>query len=365
MKIRGKFIWLCVSTLLGLGLLSGSVLSASSSWARVLQTNKAEQNIKGDAQTSGDWVTDIVTGGISQDGLRLYLPAVSLNEDFNSFTFAVTSDIHQFAGSGEYDNSSYFRGAVEAIADHSLSAFMVTAGDMDPPANVLWTVDQVLGSSYRWYPLVGNHDTDSAAYTQWLRAFDYGTVQPGPFGCPKTTYSFDYGNTHFVMLNVYCDLAGEDATYGDIPDHLYNWLVTDLQATQKEHILVFGHEPAYPLPDVDTGRVRHEGDSLDADPVHRDRFWNLLVSEGVTAYICGHTHNYSLENFNGVWQLNEGITSGLGDVEVPGTFSLIHIDGPVVTYETYRDDMNGGPYTLRYQGFLDSGQTIYQPKMSQ
>ena len=364
MKISGRIVWLCAATLLGLGLLPGGVIAASDAWARAVQTNRVEQNLKGATQTSGYWVTDIVTSGTTEDGQRLYLPVVNLNEDFNSFTFAVASDIHKFAGP-YYDSSSYFRGAVEAIAAHSLSAFIVSPGDMDPPENVLWTINQVLGSGYRWYPFLGNHDTDSADYMQWLRTFDYGTVQPGPFGCPKTTYSFDHGNTHFVMLNVYCDLAGEDATYGDIPDHLYNWLVTDLQATQKEHILVFGHEPAYPLPDADTGRVRHLGDSLDADPVHRDRFWNLLVSEGVTAYICGHTHNYSLENFNGVWQLNVGIASGLGDSEVPSTFSLIYVDGPAISYETYRDDMYGGPYTLRYQGFLESGQPIYLPKTSQ
>jgi hypothetical protein len=197
----------------------------------------------------------------------------------------------------------------------------------------------------------------------WLRAYDYGAVHPGPAGCLETTYSFDYGNAHFVMLNEYCDVAGDDVTDGDIPDHLYNWLVADLDATSMEHIFVFGHEPAYPQADADNGRLRHETDSLNTQETRRDRFWNLLRSRGVVAYICGHTHNYSLVNVNGVWQLDVGHARGLGDTEARSTFSYIHVAGPIVTYETYRDDANGGAYTLMHKGLLE-GFPFYVPLMS-
>jgi hypothetical protein len=197
----------------------------------------------------------------------------------------------------------------------------------------------------------------------WLRAYNYGAVKPGPSGCPETTYSFDYGNAHIVMLNEYCDTAGDTATVGDIPDHLYNWLVADLNATHQENIFVIGHEPAYPQPDADNGRLRHESDSLNQYAADRDRFWNLLKSKRVVAYICGHTHNYSLVKINGLWQMDVGHARGLGDTGARSTFSLVHVDGSKTTYETYRDDQNGGSYTLQYSGVLANWEHIYLPAL--
>jgi hypothetical protein len=275
-----------------------------------------------------------------------------MGADSAVFTFAVTADMREYSGQG-YDTPQYFRGAVESIAAHSSSAFMISPGDIDPPWDVHWTITRTLGSNYIWYPVVGNHETETPSDMVWLRAYDYAGVQTGPNGCPETSYSFDYANAHFAILNEYCDETGDNVTDGDIPDHLYNWLAADLGATTQEHIFVVGHEPAYPQPDADNGRLRHETDSLNAHAARRDRFWSLLRNEGVTAYICGHTHNYSLVNVNRVWQLDAGHARGMGDTGAPSTFSLIHVDGPIVTYETYRDDTNGGPYTLVHKGLLE------------
>ncbi|TET55148.1 MAG: hypothetical protein E3J64_00725, partial [Anaerolineales bacterium] len=161
------------------------------------------------------------------------------------FTIAITSDQRYYSGPS-YDSSSYFRGACEAIAAAGETALMVSPGDIDPVEDVHWTITQTLGVTYTWYPVVGNHElpgNGTEVYTganmDYLRAYDYGMVNIGPSGCPTTTYSFDYENVHLVMLNEYCDSDGYTATVGDIPDHLYNWLATDLAATDREHILVF------------------------------------------------------------------------------------------------------------------------------
>jgi len=302
--------------------------------------------------------------------LTIGVGASGRETDSDRFTFAVTADMRGFAGPGAYDTSQYFRGAVEAIADLGDTAFMVSPGDIDPPSGVLWTITRTLGVTYTWYPVVGNHELPlqgnepyTGANMIWLRGYDYGDVNPGPTGCPTTTYSFDYQNAHFIMLNEYCDAAGDTATDGDVPDHLYNWLVADLGAAQQPHIFVFGHEPAYPQPDADNGRERHMDDSLNAHPDNRDRFWNLLKDEGVVAYICGHTHNYSAVNVEGVWQLDAGHARGLGDTGARSTFILIRVDGPVVTFETYRDDYQGGPYTLMHGGVL-AGSRIFLPLLA-
>jgi hypothetical protein len=274
------------------------------------------------------------------------------------FVFAVTADMRYFSGP-TYHSLQYFRGAAEAIADVGSSAFMVSPGDIDPTTDVMWTITQTLGIIYTWYPVVGNHELPgqgdepyAGANMDWLRSYDYGTVNPGPSGCPETTYSFDYGNAHFVMLNEYCDSGGDIVTDGDIPDHLYDWLVTDLNSTDKTHIFVFGHEPAYPQPDADNGRARHVGDSLDKYTTNRDRFWSLLQSKNVLAYICGHTHGFSATRIDGVWQLDAGHARGKGDIGARSTFVLVCVDDPVVTFDAYRDDANGGPYTRMHTGTL-------------
>jgi predicted phosphodiesterase len=274
-----------------------------------------------------------------------------------TFTFVVTADNRNYTGPGVYDTSQYFRGAMEAIALQGGGDWMISPGDIDPPANSYWTITSTLGTDYLWYPAVGNHELPGAgseafygANMDWLRSYDYdpngsGTppdiVNIGPSGCPTTTYSFDYENAHFVMLNEYCDIGGDTATDGDIPDHLYEWLAADLAATAKPIIFVFGHEPAYPQPDADNGRLRHLGDSLDKYTAHRDRFWNLLKDERVLVYVCGHTHNYSIIQIDDMWQLDVGHARGAGDTGAPSTFVMIHVDGSIVTYDTYRDTHDG------------------------
>ena len=117
-------------------------------------------------------------------------------------------------------------------------------------------------------------------------------------------------------------------------------------------MFVFGHEPAYPQPDAETGRERHVGDSLDAYPARRDRFWDLLRAYDVRAYICGHTHNYSAVRIDGVWQLDTGHARGKGDRGAPSTFIVVRVDGDRALFQTYRDDMAGGPYSLTDWGLL-------------
>lgn len=288
----------------------------------------------------------------------------------NSFAFAVAADMREYAGPGRYDTPQYFRSAAEAIAALD-AAFLVAPGDMDPVPGVHWTITQTLGATYTWYPIVGNHElpgqgdeSSFGANMRYLRAFDYGAVNPGPTGCPTTTYSFDYGNAHFVMLNEYCDAAGDTATNGDVPDHLYNWLAADLSSTDMEHIFVFGHEPAYPQPDADNGRLRHEYDSLNEHPANRDRFWDLLRNRGVTAYICGHTHNYSAAQMDGVWQIDVGHARGLGDPDARSTFVMVYINDGLVRFHAYRDDAKGGAYALRHVGYLSPAHRMRFPLLA-
>jgi hypothetical protein len=297
------------------------------------------------------------------------LPSPGGRAGSEPFTFVVTADVRTYAGSGQYDTPQFFRGACEASDSLGGTAFMVSPGDVDPPAGVGWTIEQYLGQEYPWYPVVGNHETETPEDMEWLRGYDYdrngdtppNLVNVGPSGCQETTYSFDYANSHFVVLNEYCDGTSDTGTSGDVVDALYDWLVDDLSNTAQTHTFVFGHEPAYPQPDADNGRLRHESDSLNAHPANRDRFWSLLRDEGVVAYICGHTHNYSAVQIDGVWQLDAGHARGLGDTDAPSTFILVHVNGDLVTFETYRDDASGGSYALAHSGVLTAPVRVSLP----
>jgi hypothetical protein len=155
----------------------------------------------------------------------------------------------------------------------------------------------------------------------------------GPTSCFDTTYAFDRGDAHFVVLNVYCDSDGEARTDGDISPELYRWLAADLADNRRPWVFVFGHEPAFPQPDATWGTQRHVGDSLDKYPARRDAFWALLASRRVTAYVHGHAHQYARLLRSGVWQIDAGIARGAGKHD---TFLRVAVDAERVTFSSWR-----------------------------
>ncbi len=236
-----------------------------------------------------------------------------------SFRFTVTSDPH--LQPANYDK------VLAAMQRHSggPGEFQVVVGDLcdkpgQTPQALRDRVDARFGREARWFAVMGNHDaamaTQSEAMTWRRDEFNAGHggrpplrtqagVRPGPPGCEETTYSWDQGNAHFVVLNPYWDggtAPGSDAGRGedgDVGPALLAWLERDLAANTKPFVFVFGHEPAFP-------RYRHVGDSLDRHPENRDAFWRLLARHGVQAYFCGHVHSYFKEQRDGVWQICDG-----------------------------------------------------------
>ena len=61
----------------------------------------------------------------------------------------------------------------------------------------------------------------------WLRIFNRdgntlpNIVNVGPAGCAETTYSFDYGNAHFVVLNEYFDGSSDVGADGEVWFYTY------------------------------------------------------------------------------------------------------------------------------------------------
>lgn len=281
---------------------------------------------------------------------------VDVETDDIDFSFCAAADMREYTG----DDIDYFRGMCEAVDSLGPGEFMVSPGDIDPPADVLTTIQTYIDIDYLWYPVVGNHEAETADDMIWLRNYNPGgntlphVVNTGPQGSEETCFSFDYHDAHFVVLNQYYDGSSDTGSNGDVVDDLHSWLVADLEANDKPVVFVFGHEPAYPQPDEESGRMRHEYDSLNQHPVNRDRFWATLKDHRITAYICGHTHNYSTVKIDDVWQMDVGHARGRGDLGARSTFVLIDVmkDGRVC-FNTFRLDLARGTYVLASRGQLD------------
>jgi hypothetical protein len=217
-------------------------------------------------------------------------------------------------------------------------AFFIMVGDFDPPSVTDQDLRAAFGAETIWYPVVGNHEAETGEEMAWVRDRYRHLpfiVRQGPPGSETTTFSFDYGSAHFVVLNEYFTGESDHAGNGDVCDALYAWLKADLDATDQPAIFVIGHEPAYP-------KHRHVGNSLDADPANRDRFWKLLNQRGVIAYFCGHTHTYSRLRQGSrdwpavTWQVDVGNMGQAGRQ----TFVSVAVTDAAVTFDAYRGTPN-------------------------
>jgi hypothetical protein len=266
-----------------------------------------------------------------------------------AFSFIVTADVREFTAP-RYPGEEYFLGVCNGIQKVGAGDFMLSPGDIDPPAAIRATLDASFGADYPWIPVVGNHEAETPEDMTWLRAWGRGPipglVSRGPAGTEETTFSFDYGPAHFVVLNQYFDGKTDYRGKGDVIDPLYEWLKADLENNRNKLLFVVGHEPITPLPDMDNGRMRHEKDCLNAYPENARRFHQLLVEQKVTAYLCAHTHNASVTNMAGVWQIDAGHARGKGDPGAPSTFLKFQVTRSEVHVEFFRDLDKSGAYAL-------------------
>jgi hypothetical protein len=266
-----------------------------------------------------------------------------------NFSFIVAGDMRDYVHS---TNSSEreFDGACEAMKSAGPGEFMVLPGDFDPPGPVRATLDQFLGTNYTCYFAVGDHERQTPASMTWFRHWGAGNiphlVRRGPPGAETTEYSFDFGNSHFAVLSDFFD-GTNDAAKPDVSDATIAWLEQDLEATHRPLIWIVSHKPIECFPDMDSGRLRHQGDSLITDPGRREQFVELLKKFHATALLCGHTHGSSIQKVDGLWQCDSGHARGAGDPGAPSTFLKIRVAGTNAWVDVYRADRNGMNYKLR------------------
>jgi hypothetical protein len=237
-------------------------------------------------------------------------------------------------------------------ADMPAPVFVENTGDFDHTRQMEAIMDSALGTDFVWFPTVGNHEIDALYDFECVRdtlvpALPW-IVDSGPTGSVNTSYSWDYGDGHFVAANCYWDgnpSAGHDyVTDGNAPQELRDWIEADLISTSKPHKFVFIHEPPYP-------EVRHVGDSLDKYPANRDSLVVMLDRNGVEALFVGHDHYYhhdvSSEHplLGDVHQVDSGQLQGPGSGGDGSTIIYVKVDGDTATYKAYRST-TGMPFSL-------------------
>jgi 3',5'-cyclic AMP phosphodiesterase CpdA len=271
------------------------------------------------------------------------LPAIAGAPGAELLAFSVAADMRSYLGPFHANTAKEFRAALDALGAAGPGAFLLSPGDIDPPYDgdpltddVHAAVQEKLGLGFPWYPVVGNHEAETPGDMSGLRSYPVGTqyggatdFRAGPPNAVETCFSFSAGGARFIAINEYYDGISDTGPFpgaseaGRIHPSLYAWLESELAYADTlgpDYLFVVGHEPVYPLPDEATGRLRHRGDSLD---IHKEEvlaFVDLLKAYDVTAYLCGHTHDYSAALVDGVVQIDAGHARGTGDPGAPSTF---------------------------------------------
>lgn len=183
------------------------------------------------------------------------------------------------------------------------------------------------------YAAQGNHDRTGKekADAVWQNVFSKFPAN-GPAGFSRLVYSFDFENSHFIVL------ASDKPKEHIINNVQRDWLEKDLSNNAKENTFVFFHEPAYPA----NSKI---GESLDVNAGDRDALWNILKNHKVTAVFSGHEHIQSRRKVNGLYQFGFGNTESFDHLppkpgiteyfHVGPAFGLVKIEGKKITVETY------------------------------
>jgi len=241
--------------------------------------------------------------------------------------FSMTSDGHP----SNFPGFDFTLNVMTQIPDGP-GSFMISAGDNESLDVTRDMITTTFGSSFGWYPVMGNHDIPF-----WvLKDHDYdgqgnGPVNPGPVGAQNSIYSFDAGPVHIVAINEYWDGANgpEALYYPDIVPETQAWLENDLANNDKKWTLVVGHAHAHPQPDEDWGDGFSWTDTgLNRYPARRDLFWKTLEDYDVMAYVHGHTHRFShtVPPGSDVWEVSLGRATsadGEGFNQTRNTFVIV------------------------------------------
>ena len=246
-------------------------------------------------------------------------PEVGVKTDFRFFS---TGDTRNSGGDGfcYYGDINY---AIDKFYENEgeKPAFEINLGDIVSTGTDLesWKVfyDDIKTHAPT-YPLmisIGNHELGGDLGVNYQYFMDYPVY-----------YSFDYGNAHFLMMNVFDGIIGNIAGAKQI-----KWIREDLEANKdKKWLIVSGHIPLL-------SQERNVYDYI-------EQCFELFREMHVDVVLTGHDHHYDSYIVNDTAE----------DKSFNGTYYFVN-GGGGATLDSYLLEENGGKWDNWYsdEPFLD------------
>ncbi len=202
-----------------------------------------------------------------------------------NFRFVVYGD-NRGALFGEQENHKKVVAAILNISPQPL--FVLNPGDLvfsgkmittqGPDATIkdewqlFFDVIKPLASHSAYYPVFGNHDTDTSSEKTKVFSVFFPVFGNNP---DASYYSFDAGSLHFIVLNSEINYSQGSAQY--------NWLKADLESIKSETKFVIAniHKPPYTISATHSSDVNI-----------RSELVPLLEEHRVDIMFNGHNHQY-------------------------------------------------------------------------
>lgn len=149
-----------------------------------------------------------------------------------------------------------------------------------------------------FYPVRGNHESSKIAASEMQTLFpqtmgegEHALAGAMHFTSPMNTlkglsYSFDYENVRCVLIDQFTRLDGTGSTNDNLLDQI-DWVATALSTkAANQHAFVFAHKNLIGQNHKDV----ISGGTLTANATQRDRFIQIMDTNGVGYYLGGHDH---------------------------------------------------------------------------
>ncbi len=226
----------------------------------------------------------------------------------DTFSFVVFGD--------NRDGDKIFMDLIEKVNQEENISFAVNTGDFvsrgreNEYRNYLEMTSRL---KVKVYNVPGNHDLVLGGDKYFGKYF-------GPL-----YYSFDYKNSHFVVLN------NAFKRYFDAEQ--FEWLKNDLASTKKENIFVFMHRPTFDPTEIHKGYIMSGRKTI-------EELMRLFRRSKVDYVFAGHLHGYARAKRKGTVYI---IAAGAGaPLYLPKDFGgfyhyvKIRVDGKKITDEVVK-----------------------------
>jgi len=222
-------------------------------------------------------------------------------------------DSFKFIAMGDNrDGPETFEAILDEI-DTAQYAFSINTGDLVPSGKLEQFVefmDMIGDLSYPFYTAMGNHELNN------------NSVHLAASFLGEPNYSFDYGNTHFIIL---------DNCLNYITDDQYEWMREDINGTDRTNIVLNCHVPPYDP---------REGQHHCLNPEDAQEFIDFNEEMGVDLVLNGHIHLYDTQTFQGVeYVITGGAGAPLYAIEPEGGFFhylICTVDGNEISHEVVK-----------------------------